>query len=269
MPGAHRVALPAVPGRRDLGFLDDIAAHLLIDDPSPSLTDIASSPSVSYMGEPTFAPQQPSEPLRVIVSGSDAALGAVLTRMMRADYLWAEVAYLPADPSSPAAVLWDIPGSADAAMSLAVSGSVRPIPCVRHDAGVVVAGSATLTDASGGAYIGEIVVDNEVLLFNQSPTTEIPGPYGARLVPTVSAPGIAAAALVTPASLPPRTGWQRLRPRRAVSELMTDPDSVLTGRAVQSGGSSIQVTVNSVAAPRPVNRVTFYRHLRDIQAVRG
>ena len=30
------------------------------------------------------------------VVGNDAALSAVLTRMMRADYMWAEVGYVPA-----------------------------------------------------------------------------------------------------------------------------------------------------------------------------
>ena len=46
------------------------------------------------------------------------------------------------------------------------------------------------------------------------------------------------------------------------------PDALLRGRAVQSGGSDIAVTVDGVRGKRPVTRVTFYRHLRDLQAVR-
>lgn len=267
--------------------MDTVAREVLPSDSTPSLGEIAASPSVAHLGEPTSAPQKPTERLRIVVSGNDAALGAVLTRMMRADYLWAEIAYIPTDPHSPAAVLWDIPERA--ATDLALSGPVRPIPCIRNDSGVAVAGSATLTNFDGGLYIGEIVVDNDVLLFNDSPTPTLPGPYGARLVPTVDAPGIAAAKLVTPATeeslaaltsarrhrqlgqrvstaAPPR--WWRRSSLNDVTPAMTDPNSVLTGRALQSGGESILVTIDGVDAPRPVNRVTFYRHLRDIQSVR-
>ncbi|MGV3155127.1 ATP-binding cassette domain-containing protein, partial [Corynebacterium sp. 32222D000BW] len=40
------------------------------------------------------------------------------------------------------------------------------------------------------------------------------------------------------------------------------------GRAVQAGGPELRVTVDGVSRPRPVDRVTFYRHLRDLQVVR-
>lgn len=247
IPGAEEHQLPAIPTRRDLKFLDAIAREVLPVDPTPSLQEIAASPSVSHLGEPTFAPQHPDERLRIVVSGTDAALSAILTRMMRADYLWSEVAYIPVDPTSPAAVLWDIPSSA---LDLAVNGPVRPIPCIRNDAGLVVAGSATLTHIDGTPYIGEIVVDNEVLLRSNDRGRQL----GARLVPTTHAPGLAAAAI--------RKAPFRKRP-------LIDASSTPSGRALQSGGVSILVTVDGVPAKRPVERVTFYRHLRDIQAVRG
>lgn len=246
--GAEEHQLPAIPTRRDLKFLDAIAREVLPVDPTPSLQEIAASPSVSHLGEPAFAPQQPDERLRVVVSGTDAALSAILTRMMRADYLWAEVAYLPTDPASPAAVLWGIPAST--ALDLAVDGPVRPIPCIRNDAGLAVAGSATLTNANGGPYIGEIVVDNEVLLRSNGRERQL----GARLVPTTHAPGLAAAAL---------------RKARFRSRTLIDASLTPSGRALQSGGESILTTVDGVPAKRPVERVTFYRHLRDIQAIRG
>ena len=47
-----------------------------------------------------------------------------------------------------------------------------------------------------------------------------------------------------------------------------DPASVLTGRAVQAGGPQLRVSVDGESAKRPVTRVTFYRHLRDLQMVR-
>lgn len=245
--GAEHHLLPAVPSRRDLKFLDEIAREVLPVDPTPSLQEIAASPNVSHLGEPAPAPQQPDERLRVIVSGSDAALSAVLTRMMRGDYLWAEVAYVPDYASSPAAVLW---GVSEHARDLAVSGPVRPIPCIRNDAGLVVAGSATLTHADGAPYIGEIVVDNEILVCSDGRGRQL----GARLVPTAHAPGIAAAAI---------------RKKRFQSRTVVDGTCTPSGRALQSGGESILVTVDSVPAKRPIERVTFYRHLRDIQAVRS
>jgi hypothetical protein len=47
-----------------------------------------------------------------------------------------------------------------------------------------------------------------------------------------------------------------------------DPDTVLTGRALQAGGEKLTVVRDGVAHPRPVSSVTFYRHLRDGQFVR-
>ena len=277
IPGASRHLIPEVPGRGDLAFLDAIAKEVLPVDPTPSLEEIAKSPSVSHLGEPDFAPQLIDDPLRLIISGPDSALGAVLTRMMRRDYLWAEIAYLPADPASPAAVLWGLSDlSAEQRLTLAVEGPVRPIPCIRNDSGVAVAGSATLTHTEDAPYIGEIVVDNTVLLSSEpspgrrSSGRRAPLYYGARLVPTVDAPGLAAAAIVGPAQPPARKGWlQKLaRPKPFVASPV-DPTHTPTGRALQSGGESILVTVDGIPAPRPVNRVTFYRHLRDVQAVRG
>ncbi|OEX94699.1 hypothetical protein A0K93_09085 [Corynebacterium sp. BCW_4722] len=240
IPGVEEHLLIDEPPQRDLKFLDAAARAALPVDPTPSLDEIQRMPDVAHMGAPDFAPQQPEEPLRVIVSGTDRALGLVLTRLMRADNMWVEVAYVPVDPSSPAALIWGAES-----VSLAMSGEVRPIPCVRTDFGEVVAGSAELTHAGGGEYVGEVIVDSETLLYSSG--------RGARLVPLVDAPGMAAAALVK-------------RPFRKVA---VDDSRVLTGRAVQSGGEDIAVLIDGSARPRPVNRVTFYRHLRDIQAVRG
>jgi len=37
---------------------------------------------------------------------------------------------------------------------------------------------------------------------------------------------------------------------------------------LQAGGVKLKVSVDGVDRPRPVDKVTFYRHLRDLQVVR-
>ena len=139
---------------RDLTFLTSAAREVLPEDPTPSLDEIQRMPDVAHMGAPSFAPQEPSERLRVIVSGTDRALGMVLTRLMRDDVLWVEVGYVPVDKQSPAALIWGA-----SSVDLAVEGDVAPMPCVRTDFGEVVAGSAELACAGGG----EVIVDSETL----------------------------------------------------------------------------------------------------------
>lgn len=278
---APTLALPPIPSRADLRPLDELAATLLPDDASPSLAEIQASPNVSHMGEPQPAPQRPLERLRVVVSGSDAALGAVLTRMMRGDYLWAEVAYVPTDPTSPAAALWGAPTFEEAA-----TAPVVPSPCIRNDFGQVVAGSATLTHINPASeFVGEIVVDSSVLLFRsgEEASARFFGSFGAKLVPAASAPGIAAAPLVTPldtSGTPSRRspellerlrslpGGRFLTRNASVFPGLADGSRVLTGRALQAGGHEIAVTVDGVRRRRGVDKATFYRHLRDIQSVR-
>lgn len=250
IPGAEEHLLSDAPSRSDLTFLTDAARELLPVDPTPSLDEIQRSPDVAHLGEPAFAPQEPAERLRVVVSGTDRSLGLVLTRLMRADAMWVEVGYVPVDTQSPAAVLWGA-GSVE----LAVEGAVRPAPCIRSDFGEVVAGSAELMRGGGERpFVGEVVVDSAVLVPGD-------GDFGARLVPTVDAPGLAATAVTTPFVLTRRL-------LRRVPVARTDASRVLSGRALQSGGEDIAVRIDAHLRPRTVNRVTFYRHLRDIQSVR-
>ena len=171
-------------------------------------------------------------------------------------------------------------------------GAVNPAPLIRSDRGLAVAGSALLEDFAHGEYTGEIIVDNATILFRKgedpvsrprasssrprtsssrarTPKAPRRGLFGARLVPMTDAPGIVAAVLTTPYS-PAETGRGplarlrgALRPHGEVDEA-----SLRTGRAVQSGGRDILVTVDGVPAKRPVKRATFYRHMRDLQIVR-
>ena len=81
---APTLSLPPIPSRADLRPLDELAKELLLVDDTPSLAEIQASPNVPHMGEPQPAPQRPLERLRVVVSGSDAALGAVLICLLHA-----------------------------------------------------------------------------------------------------------------------------------------------------------------------------------------
>lgn len=278
--------LPAHPARTDLRFLESEARRILPEDPTPSLKEIAARPDVPHLGAPGPAPQQPEEALRVITVGSDAALSCVLTRLMRADHLWAEIGFVPIGRSA-VATTWGLPEDPVEALTLAREEEVHPVPLIRSDKGIAVAGSATLSEAADKEYTGEIIVDDATLLYHEAADSTPPlfGHYGARIVPLLDAPGIAAAPLITP--LHGRDGRKDIAPdvlyrrwhnpagrwltrgaKQPDALVEPDPRAVLRGRAVQTGGVNIRVTIDGVPAPRPVERATFYRHLRDLQAVR-
>ncbi|WPF65929.1 MULTISPECIES: hypothetical protein [unclassified Corynebacterium] len=296
-PDSHQ--LSEVPTRQELKLIDAAATRALPHDPTPSLDEIAAQPDVAHLGQPQPAPQAGvlAEPLRVVVIGSDAALSAVLTRAMRADYLWVEFGYVPTG-DSPAATNWGLPldDAPAEALVLAAEAPVRPAPLIRTDSGLAVAGSATITHWENTEYTGEIIVDDHRLLLHGEEKRPLFGHYGARLVPMTTAPGIAAVELRTAVAGGGAEGTRRgsglgaLVGRRVgprgIERLwnspgtcwlvrgaeqpvgVVDPESLATGRAVQSGGENIRVTVDGVSAKRPVKRVTFYRHLRDLQIAR-
>lgn len=272
----------AVPTRKELRVLDDAAAIALPHDPTPTLDEIAAQPDVRHLGTPELAPQAPhlKDPLRVVVVGTDAALSAVLTRMMRSDYLWAELGFVPVEEST-VARNWGLPTDFEFALSVALSAPVRPAPLIRNDAGLAIAGSASISEWSNGEITGEIIVDDHVVVRHEATNTTGIGTYGARLVPMVDAPGILAAKAVSPVAESASFGlaadtakpsgfgaWLRSKFFSPVVPGQLDEYTVCTGRAVQAGGPELRVVVDGVSAKRPVNRVTFYRHLRDLQVVR-
>lgn len=283
--GVEIFSLPAVPARGNLKFLSDHTTELLPDDPTPSLEEIQAQPRVEHQAAPQLAPQQPVMPLRIIVLGSDAALSAVLTRLMRADALWPQIGFVPItdaarDDESTAARNWSLPTDPAAALKLALTGEVKPVPLIRNDAGQAVAGSATITQWDGGAMTGEIIVDDATLVQQDargladgsSAGSGSATAFGARLVPMLSAPGIAAAAHT--AQEKPRGLFARWRKNKGTTQDADanvgklDPSTLVTGRAVQAGGPEMAVHVDGVRSPRPQKRVTFYRHLRDLQIIR-
>lgn len=288
------LSLSAVPTRQELKELDQLAAKIFPTDPTPSLADIQAQPEVAYQGAPEFAPQREhlSEDLRVIVAapaeGVDAALSAVVTRLMRADKLWVEVACvaLPgqaggSDTAAAASTAAKNFGIAELPLpeqwQLALYGQVRPVPLIRNDSGVAVVGSATVMQAPDPEaavaeleeFTGEVIVDDHVLVRNLAEgKAQLPGVYGARLVPMLDAPGIAAVRATTPVEDTPAGLWSRLRGKKLIRGGQVDPETLVTGRALQAGGPRLAVTVDGVAHKRTLERVTFYRHLRDLQMVR-
>src|SRR5699024_12119710 len=102
---------------------------------------------------PLLAAQPVDTPLRIVVVGEAAALSAVLTRMMRADYMWAEVAYVPSSART-AAQNWHIPTDSDAARALALEGEERPVPLLRTDTGLAVAGSVRVSGWDRDPLVG-------------------------------------------------------------------------------------------------------------------
>lgn len=273
-------ALPAIPKRRDLAFLTDVAREVLPVDDAPTPDEIAKRKSVDYLGSPERAPQNPSESVRIVVLGTDAALAAVVTFLMRANLLWFEVAHVPT-ASSVASTNWSISGSSEFGLSLrdALSRDVHPVPVIRDDTGSAIVGYALLTEpdisgtASADGLIGEVYVD-ENLLFSGTAN-------GIQIRPTPNEPGIVAAEVPAPAvqskvskdseNTTP-TGVRRffgaLRRRGTETTSPRPLHKPLTGRAVQAGGPGFRYVRDGVQAKHPRDKVTIYRHLRDLQLVR-
>ncbi|CAB0872181.1 hypothetical protein FRC0360_02009 [Corynebacterium diphtheriae] len=262
IPGATRLDMSEIPTRKELKVLDAAAAAILPEDPTPSLDQIMSMPDVPHLAEPQLAPQSVPEALRVVVIGSDAALSAVITRLMRADTMWVEVAYVPTGVSE-VARLWRLPRNAAA---FAAEGKVHPKPLLRDDAGIAIAGTATVTSWDGGEITGEVIVDDSRLIFHKG-KKKAPryGVFGAQIESSVTAPGVNARVLTTAVGTAENPNL--------LYKLFPTPhaevgDHKLCGRAIQGGGVDFRVSVDGISRKRPVDRVTIYRHLRDLQCVR-
>nr|WP_244184830.1 peptidase M50 [Mycobacterium scrofulaceum] len=171
---------------------------------------------------------------RLVVVGADADLAAVLTRLLRADRLDVEVAYVPRRRSR-ATLAYRLPAGRRAARR-ARGGSARRVTLVRDETGSVIVGRASWLPPDGEPAIrGEAVVDDATLFDGDAPAVEIE--------PTRAVPGLRAR---VPA------GWRRWLP----------------GRAVQLGSTGVIVVRDGVPAPRPARRSTFYRNVEGWLAVR-
>ena len=170
---------------------------------------------------------------RLVVLGADADLASVLTRLMCAELLNVEVAYVPRH-RTPATRAYRLPAGRRAARR-AVRGSARRVPLIRDETGSVIVGSAVWRPADGERLLhGEAVVDDAVLF--DGDVAEV------TVEPTAALPGLRARV----------SGTRRW----------------LIGRAAQLGGPGISVIRDGVAAPRPVRRSTLYRNTEGWLAVR-
>lgn len=173
---------------------------------------------------------------RLIVHGTDADLNAVVLRLLRTERL-AEVpvAYVPASPSSDVARLWNLPTDPGRALDLALSGDADRVSLVRDDVGGVLVGLGSLGPVRGVGY-----ADDTVVLRGQASRIEV--------VPDNEL-GLAVSVIH----------------KRLLSKKVT----TTAGRAFQLGCLPVQVNLDGIAHPRPMNKWTWYRHTEDLRLVRG
>ena len=170
---------------------------------------------------------------RVVVVGIDADLASVLTRLLRAELLNVEVAYVPRR-RTPATRAYRLPSGGRAARR-ARHGTAQRVPLIRDETGSVVVGSALWRPAGAEQLLrGEAVVDDAVLFDGNVAEVTVE--------PTAALPGLRARV----------SGTRRW----------------LTGRAAQLGGVDISVVRDGVPAPRSTRRSTIYRNTEGWLAVR-
>ena len=171
---------------------------------------------------------------RLVVVGGDADLAAVLNRLLRAERLDVEVAYVPRR-RTPATRVYRLPAGRRAA-GRAGRGAARRVPLIRDETGSVIVGGASWRPADDRQLIhGEAVVDDTSLFDGDV--------AGVRIEPTLAMPGLRAL---------PHGIWRRW----------------INGRAVQLGSTGVAVVRDGVPAPRAARRSTFYRNVEGWLLVR-
>ncbi|WSE35312.1 hypothetical protein VSH64_35490 [Amycolatopsis rhabdoformis] len=171
---------------------------------------------------------------RLIVSGTDADLAAVLVRLLRTDRVsGVSVGFVPTESDSAVAALWGLPTDPVKGLEIALDGTAAEVPLVRDDTGGVLAGRATLRNLQGQAYA------DEHLAFD-----------GAAAALEVSSDADGLVARVTRGKLVKRT-------------------TVFHGRAFQLGCLPTTTLVSDgVAHPREVTKRTWYRHTENLRLIR-
>lgn len=180
---------------------------------------------------------------RLVVYGVDAALAAVVQRLLRTSRLEAvAVGYLPLDPSSQVAAMWALPVEPQRALTLALHGEPERVPLVRDDAGGVLVGLGRLRP-----FRGVIYCDDRLVLRGQASAVEV-------------TPDPAAGPDTSRAGLTVRVKRTGLLGRRF---------NDTSGRAVQIGCLPVTVMRDGVPFGRSVDKWTWYRHTEDWRLVRG
>ena len=164
---------------------------------------------------------------------------SVLTRLLRAELLDVEVAYVPRR-RTPATRAYRLPAGRRAARR-ARRGAAQRVPLIRDETGSVIVGAAEWRPAGDAPLLhGEAVVDDAVLFDGDV--------AGVRIEPTAALPGLRARV----------TGGRSRR--------------WLTGRAAQLGGIGVSVVRDGVAAPRtgaPLDDLPAHRGLAARPVSRG
>ncbi len=169
---------------------------------------------------------------RLVVLGGDAELATVLTRLLRAERLDVEVAYVPRRRTR-ATRIYRLPSGFRAAWR-ARRGSARRVTLIRDETGSVVVGRAGWVPADDARWIhGEAVID-DTTLFDGDVT-------GVWIEPMLAAPGLRAAV----AGRGRGRLWRRW----------------VTGRAAQLGSTGVAVLRDGVPAARAARRSAFYRNI--------
>jgi hypothetical protein len=179
---------------------------------------------------------------RLVVVGADAELATVLTRLLRAERLDIEVAYLPRRRTR-ATRIYRLPAGRRAARR-ARCGTAQRVTLIRDETGSVIVGRASWVPQDDRRLIhGEAVVDD---------TTLFDGDVAAVYIePTLAMPGLRAA-VNRGAATGQRIGWRRW----------------VTGRAAQLGSTGAAVVRDGVPASRTGRRSAFYRHVEGWLLVR-
>lgn len=201
--------------------------------PGADTLDVGAIPSKTEVGEALSR-----SPHRLVVLGSDAAFGAVMTRLMRTESLDTEVAFVTPD-ATPATRAYELP-LGDAAAELALGGAALPTPLARDESGQAIVGRAVWRGADGGPLEGQVYADSTHVFSGTTPYVE--------LVPTREEPGVRVATAQKHGVLR-RRRW-------------------FDGRAVQIGTPGILIERDGVRAKRPVKRASMYRHLEPMHLVR-
>ena len=176
---------------------------------------------------------------RLVVLGADADLAAVLSRLLRADRLDVEVAYVPRRRTK-ATRVYRLPAGRRAARR-ARRGTAGRVTLIRDETGSVVVGRADWLPADGRRLRGEAVVDDTTLFDGDV--------AGVCIEPTLTMPGLRA-------RVKPGVHNGLRRSRR------------VTGRAVQLGSTGVAAVRDGVPAPRTTRRSAFYRNVEGWLLVR-
>jgi hypothetical protein len=173
---------------------------------------------------------------RLVVVGADADLAAVLSRLLRAERLDVEVAFVPRRRTS-ATRVYRLPAGRRAARRARL-GTAQRVTLIRDETGAVIVGRAGwLPPGDREPLHGEAVVDDTPLFDGDV--------AGVSIEPTLAVPGLRA-------SLDAARVWRRWVP----------------GRAVQLGCTGVVVVRDGVRAARSARRSTFYRHVEGWLLVR-